>query len=126
MKKVEFCKLIIQANNVIAVVLQLTWFNGLHLMPKGAYMTSSIKVPWKKNDWLEKVFLFFSDLNACLYARTLEISSLLSIITFVPGLCIHNMRLIGAASTRTRSCGGLSFSFDCYTKFATFQEFKCQ
>lgn len=48
MKKVVFCKLIIHTNNVIAVVLLLTKFIGLHLIPKGAYMTSFIKVPWKK------------------------------------------------------------------------------
>lgn len=48
MKKVVFCKLIIWADSAIAVVLQPTRFNGLHLMPKGAYMTSFIKVPWRK------------------------------------------------------------------------------
>lgn len=122
MKKVVFCKLIIRANNVIAVVLQLARFNGLHLIPKGAYMTSFIKVPWKKNDWLVKAFLFFSDLNTGLYAETLEISSLLSITTFVPSLGNHSMGLIGATSTRR--CEDLSFSRDCYTKFGTFQEFK--
>lgn len=126
MKKVVFRKLIIQANNVIAVVLQLTRFNGLHLIPKGAYVTSFIKVPWKKNDWLEKVFLVFSYLSAGLYAGTLEISSLVSITTFAPSLCIHSTGLIGAISTRTRICGDLSFSFNCYTQFGTFQEFKCQ
>lgn len=97
MKKVVFCKLIIQANNVIAVVLLLTRFNGLHLIPKGAYMTSFIKVPWKKQrkkiiGW-RKFFWFFSDLNAGLYAGTPEISSLLSITTFVPSLCGHSMGL---------------------------------
>jgi len=38
MKKVGFCKLITRANNVFAVVLQLTRFNRLYLIPKrGAF-----------------------------------------------------------------------------------------
>lgn len=48
MKKAGFCKLNTGANNVIAVVLQLLRFNGLHLISKGLYLTFFIKLLWKK------------------------------------------------------------------------------